>query len=258
MEVASGVVVTLEYTVRLASGTLVDSTSGCGPLSILYGAGQLFPALEDRIAGMRPGETRALRIPAEDAYEIRARGPMVTPGYFGRPDLTAAAFDQDGFYRTGDAAALADPGDPGAGLVFRGRLAEDFKLATGTFVRVGALRGALVSACGGVLSDAAIAGHDEAYAGALGWLNAGEAERVCGGDAERLRAHLADALARMNSGEGSARRIERLLLLDEPPNMDAGEITDKGYVNQRAALERRHAEAAALYAQTPAAGVVEL
>ena len=71
MEVASGVVVTLEYTVRLASGTLVDSTSGCGPLSILYGAGQLFPALEDRIAGMRPGETRALRIPAEDAYGVR-------------------------------------------------------------------------------------------------------------------------------------------------------------------------------------------
>ena len=127
---------------------------------------------------------------------------------------------------------------------------------SGTFVRVGALRGALVSACGGVLSDAAIAGHDEAYAGALGWLNAGEAERVCGGDAERLRAHLADALARMNSGEGSARRIERLLLLDEPPNMDAGEITDKGYVNQRAVIERRADAVARLYADPPDPGVI--
>src|ERR1700761_2213159 len=79
-------------------------------------------------------------VPAEDAYEIRVRGPMVTPGYFGRPDLTQQAFDEDGFYRAGDAVALADPGDPGAGLLFRGRLAEDFKLTTGTFVRVGALR----------------------------------------------------------------------------------------------------------------------
>src|SRR5207237_9113556 len=98
-----------------------------------------------------------------------------------------------------------------------GRLAEDFKLSSGTFGRVGALRCAVVSACGGVLSDAAIAGHDEAYAGALGWLNAGEAERVCGGDAERIRAHLADALARMNADEGAARRIERLLPVGEPP-----------------------------------------
>src|SRR5438477_599204 len=146
--------------------------------------------------------------------------------------------------------------DPDQGLMFDGRLAEDFKLSSGTFVRVGALRGALVSACGGVLSDAAIAGHDEAYAGALGWLNAGEAERVCGGDAERLRAHLADALARMNSGEGSARRIERLLLLDEPPNMDAGEITDKGYVNQRAVIERRADAVARLYADPPDPDVI--
>jgi len=109
MEVASGVVVTLEYTVRLASGTLVDSTSGCGPLSILYGAGQLFPALEDRIAGMRPGETRALRIPAEDAYGVRHPERVRTiPGdafgescrnalrisYAASPDRIEAAFER--------------------------------------------------------------------------------------------------------------------------------------------------------------------
>ena len=92
------------------------------------------------------------------ACEIRVRGPMVTPGYFGRPDLTAAAFDADGFYRTGNAVALADPADPSAGLVFRGRIAEDFKLASGTFVRVGAVRTRLLSAIP-VLSDAVLAGE---------------------------------------------------------------------------------------------------
>lgn len=99
-------------------------------------------------------------VPAEgDAYEIRVRGPMVTPGYFGRPDLTAQAFDEDGFYRSGDAVALADEADPNAGLVFRGRIAEDFKLETGTFVRVGAVRTALLSAVP-LLSDVVLAGEN--------------------------------------------------------------------------------------------------
>jgi feruloyl-CoA synthase len=197
-----------------------------------------------------PGVTLKLA-PIGEKLEMRVSGPNITPGYYADPEASAAAFDEEGFYRTGDAGRLVDEDDPNQGLMFDGRLAEDFKLSSGSFVRVGALRGALVSACGGVLSDAAIAGHDEAYAGALGWLNAGEAERVCGADAERLRAHLAEALARTNSGEGSARRIERLLLLDEPPNMDAGEITDKGYVNQRAVIERRADAVARLYADPP-------
>src|SRR6201999_2666860 len=113
-------------------------------------------------------------VPAEEAYEIRVRGPMVTPGYFGRPDLTAAAFDAEGFYRSGDAASLADPDDPSAGLLFRGRLAEDFKLTSGTFVRVGAVRTALLSAAP-LLSDAVIAGEDQSYACALAWLNPAQA-----------------------------------------------------------------------------------
>ena len=187
---------------------------------------------------------------------MRVSGPNISPGYHRDAEATAAAFDEDRFYRTGDAGRLVDPDDPNQGLMFDGRLAEDFKLSSGTFVRVGAVRGALVSACGGVLSDAVIAGHDEAYAGALAWVNAGEAERVCGGDAERLRAHLSEALARMNAEEGSARRIERLLLLDEPANMDAGEITDKGYVNQRAVLDRRADQVARLYADPPDPDVI--
>jgi feruloyl-CoA synthase len=197
-----------------------------------------------------PGVTLKLA-PVGDRLEMRVSGPNITPGYYADPDASAAAFDDEGFYGTGDAGRLVDEDDPNQGLMFDGRLAENFKLSSGTFVGVGALRGALVSACGGVLSDAVIAGHDQAYASALAWLNAGEAERVCGDDTQRLRTHLADALARMNEDAGSARRIDRLLLLDEPPNMDAGEITDKGYVNQRAVLERRADQVARLYTDPP-------
>jgi feruloyl-CoA synthase len=207
-----------------------------------------------------PGVTLKL-VPAGDKREIRVAGPNITPGYHRDPAATAAAFDDEGFYRTGDAARLVDPADPAQGLMFDGRLAEDFKLATGTFVRVGAVRTALLSAAG-VLSDAVIAGHDGPFAAALAWLNADEARRACGiaGDVARddpaLRAHLAAALATLNDAGGSAARIERLLLLDEPPDMDAGEITDKGYVNQRAVLARRAADVARLLADPPDPAVV--
>jgi len=192
----------------------------------------------------------------EDRFEMRVRGPNITPGYYADPAASAAAFDHEGFYRTGDAGKLVDEDDPNQGLMFDGRLAENFKLSSGSFVAVGALRGALVSAAGGVLADAVIAGHDEAYASALAWLNAGEAERVCGGDREKLRSHLAEALARMNEDHGATRQIQRLLVLEEPASMDAGEITDKGYVNQRAVLERRADQVARLYAEPPDPDVI--
>ncbi len=125
-----------------------------------------------------PG-TQVKLAPAEGAYEIRVKGPIVTPGYFARPDLTAAAFDEEGFYCSGDAVVLADPEDPNAGLVFRGRLAEDFKLTTGTYVRAGAVRLALLSALP-LLSDVVIAGENREFAWALAWLNAAEAVRLLG------------------------------------------------------------------------------
>jgi feruloyl-CoA synthase len=195
-----------------------------------------------------PGDTLKLAF-ADDRFEMRVKGPNITPGYFGDPEATAVAFDDEGFYRTGDAGKLVDENDPNQGLMFDGRLAENFKLMSGSFVAVGAVRGALVTACGGVLSDAVIAGHDEEYASALAWVNREEAQRVCGEDPERLRSHLAESLAKLNDSVGSARQVARLLLLDEPPNMDAGEITDKGYVNQRAVLERRAEQVARLYAE---------
>jgi len=195
--------------------------------------------------------------------EVRVMGPNVTPGYHRDPQATARAFDEEGFYRTGDAVRLADEADPAQGLMFDGRLAEDFKLVTGTWVTVGRLRTQLVSAAG-VLSDAVICGHDRDRVTALGWLNQAEARRVCGAadgadvalDDPALRAHLAARLAALNDGAGSASRIARLLLLAEPPSIDAGEITDKGYINQRRVLERRADHVARLYAEPADAAVI--
>ena len=203
-------------------------------------------------------------VPADDAYEIRVRGPHVTPGYFGRPDLTSAAFDAEGFYRTGDAARLIDEGEPGLGLAFCGRLAEDFKLTTGTFVRVGAVRTALLSAVP-LLADAVIAGEGRDYVTALAWLNAAEARALLGRDPaaaggevitdEAVLSALAAALAGAGPAAGSAGRVGRLLVLSRPADLDRGEITDKGYVNQRQVLRNRAALVDLLYG-APAPGVV--
>ncbi len=210
-----------------------------------------------------PG-TEVKLVPAEGAYEIRVKGPIVTPGYFGRPDLTAEAFDEEGFYRTGDAATLADPADLNAGLVFRGRIAEDFKLGTGTFVRVGAVRTALLSSIR-VLSDAVIAGEHREYLGALAWLNVAEARTLIGEDMpadgelivhEVLHRMLAEALADHNGASGSTARIERLIVVARPADLDAGEITDKGYVNQRQMLRNHSALVEMLYSEPLPAGVI--
>jgi feruloyl-CoA synthase len=238
----------------------IRATGQAVPVTGSWGATETGPAVTTAhfaftdargIGAPLPGALVKL-VPAEEAYEIRVKGPMVTPGYYGRPDLTAAAFDAEGFYRSGDAAALADPDDPDAGLVFRGRLAEDFKLTSGTFVRVGAVRTALLSAAP-LLSDAVIAGEGRSSACALAWLN--EA-RVAGRPADQVRQALAAALARHNQTGGSAARIERLILLAEPADLDAGEITDKGYVNQRQVLRRRAGLVERLYADPPPAEVI--
>ncbi len=201
--------------------------------------------------------------PEADKLEIRVSGPNVTPGYFKRPELTAAAFDDEGFYRSGDAVRLVDEDDPDQGLVFDGRIAEDFKLLTGTWVTVGPLRTRLLGAAR-VLTDAVICGQDREYVAALGWVNAAEAREVCGieGDVElsdpRLRRHLSQTLAQLGAAAGSASRVERLLLLDRPPSLDAGEITDKGYLNQRRCLKFRAAEVRRLYVAEPDADVITL
>ncbi|MBV9607098.1 MAG: AMP-binding protein, partial [Solirubrobacterales bacterium] len=187
-----------------------------------------------------------------DKLEIRVKGPNVTPGYYRQPELTAATFDEEGYYRSGDAVRLIDPDDPNRGMLFDGRIAENFKLLTGTWVAVGSLRTRLLSAAG-FLSDAVICGQDAEYVAALAWLNPAETRDLAG---DEVRERLAQALARINEGAGSAMRIERLLLLEAPPSLDAGEITDKGYLNQRRCLECRAAEVVRLYAADPDPEVV--
>lgn len=205
-------------------------------------------------------------VPAGSRYEVRVRGPIVMTGYHRQPELTAAAFDEDGFYRIGDAATFVDPDRPAEGLVFAGRVVEDFKLDTGTFVQVGTLRVAALAAVSPVAQDALVTGQDRPYAGLLVWPNLTACRQVAGlphADLAELVAHpavvarLRDGLRALNAqAGGSSGRIGRALFLLEPPSVDGGEITDKGYVNQRAGLERRAAEVARLYAEPPERDVV--
>ncbi len=187
----------------------------------------------------------------EGRYEVRLRSVIVTPGYHKQPDLTAAAFDGEGFYKIGDAARFVDPADPNQGLVFDGRVVEDFKLSSGTFVLVGTLRTNAIAAASPVLQDAVVCAPDRDYVGLLGFPNIAACRRIAGDSEARLStaellAHpavvetLQSGLARMNKeSRGSSMRVKRVILMEEPPSVDGHEITDKGYINQRATLERR-------------------
>jgi feruloyl-CoA synthase len=200
-------------------------------------------------------------VPNGRKQELRVRGPNVTPGYLGRAELTAAAFDEDGFYRIGDAGRLADPRDPGRGLLFDGRIAEDFKLTTGTWVPCGKVRVEALAAASPLLADAVVAGADRDRVGLLVWLNLPAAGRLAGLPADDAAAlakapAVVDAIrggiAAYNAAQaGSSTRAARVLVMTEPPSLDAGEVTDKGYVNQRATLERRHALVERLFAEPP-------
>ena len=211
-----------------------------------------FPITRSDILGVPlPGLELAL-VPVGEKTEVRVRGANVTPGYHRRPDLSQAAFDEDGFFRTGDAVELVDPEDPAAGLIFCGRIAEDFKLFTGTFVSVGTLRPKLLSASQGLLADAVICGQDGEYVTAMAWLTPDHAERVDddGVPNDTLRADLVATLQRLADNDGGAtHRVERILVLREPALLDAGEITDKGYVNQAAVRNRRTEQVARLSAE---------
>jgi len=218
-----------------------------------------FPITRSDSLGVPLPGVELVLVPVGEKTEVRVRGANVTPGYYARPDLTAAAFDEDGFFRTGDAVTLADPDDVAAGLLFHGRIAEDFKLSTGTFVSVGTLRPQLLSASEGLVTDAVICGEDGDRVMAMVWLHPDHLRR-CDGDGvpdDGLRAELRATLERLAAcGGGSSQRVERLLVLREPPALDAGEITDKGYVHQRAVRERRVAEVVMLAADPPPARVV--
>ncbi len=195
-------------------------------------------------------------VPSHGKLEARVRGPNVTPGYWRQGELTAGAFDEEGFYKLGDALKFADPTDPRAGLLFDGRVAEDFKLATGTWVNVGPLRARLLQAIEPYARDVVITGADRNEIGALIFPNF----EACRGLATartadvssdaRVRKELCARLAAFAStSTGSSNRVCRAILLAEAPSLDAGEITDKGSINQRAVLERRAAVVDELYRQ---------
>lgn len=193
-------------------------------------------------------------VPSGSKLEIRVKGPNVTPGYIGNDEQTKKAFDEDGFYCIGDAAKLADENDPARGVIFDGRTAEDFKLTTGTWVHVGGVRVAAIAACSPLLQDAVVTGQDRGYIGLLAWPSAAAKDMA----PEELRRQIAEKLGKHNKTQGGASslKVQRVLLLSEPPSIDANEITDKGYINQRATLERRHADVMRLYTDPPAPDVI--
>ncbi len=207
------------------------------------------------LCGLPTPGTRVKLVPAGEKYEFRVKGPQVSKGYYNAEDLTAEAFDEEGYYRLGDAARLADPDDPEKGLIFDGRLVENFKLSSGTFVAAGALRVAAVSAIGGAASDAVVCGEGEDGVGLLVFRNEPYCERL-GSDAavrEQVRAGLEKLNAEAKGGGG---RVARALILTGQPDAASGEITDKGYINQALARERRAGDVARLFAAQPGPDVL--
>ncbi len=196
-------------------------------------------------------------VPAEGKLEARLKSPSVTPGYWRDPDLTAQAFDEEGFYRLGDALRFAVPGDPAQGFLFDGRLAENFKLASGTWVSVQEVRAALVAAMDGIIADAVIAGPERDDLRALLLPNRARLQQALGrdlpddpNDDPGALALVGAGLARLQAmGGGSATRVVKARFLASALRFDMGEVTDKGSINQRAVLRERPDEVAALYCE---------
>ena len=207
-------------------------------------------------------------VPVDGKFEARVRGPNVTPGYWRQPELTKDAFDADGFYKIGDAIRFANPDDINDGFYFDGRIAEDFKLSTGTWIAVGPLRGALIDHCAPYIQDVVIAGLDRSYITALifpdlencrklaGLPTAGLAEIAANPQVHARFTYLLSSFAAQATG--SSNRVVRAILMPELPSIDSSEVTDKGSLNQRAVLKNRTNEVEALYADPPPAHVIDL
>jgi feruloyl-CoA synthase len=247
--------------VPMASGWGSTETSPC--ITMVH-----YPISQAGIIGNPMPGIELKMIPNGGKMELRVRGPNVTPGYYRQEELSKQAFDEDGFFMMGDAGKFVDPDDPAKGILFDGRVTEDFKLTTGTWVHVGGLRVSAVDAAAPLIQDAVVTGHNRDYLGLLVWPNLAECRKLapgCGEDAEALCeapevvAKIREALQKRNAAQkGSSTRIERVVLMAEPPSLDANEITDKGYINQRATLDRRAALVEKLYQDPPARGVIVL
>lgn len=201
--------------------------------------------------------------PIGDKLEVRYRGPNVTPGYWRQPDISAEAFDEEGFFCSGDAAKFIDDADPQLGLRFDGRIAEDFKLASGTWVNVGEVRARVIAAGAPYIQDVIVTGHDKSNIGVLLFLQSATARTLSArlGDTTSLaeiaqdadvQAHIRDVLLRLNQqATGSSNRIARAMLLEQPASMELGECTDKGSINQRTTLKLRSVLVDAMYSASP-------
>jgi feruloyl-CoA synthase len=219
--------------------------------------------------GLPVSGNEAKLVPNNGKLEVRARGPNVTPGYWRQPELTADAFDAEGFYKFGDALKPVDPDNLNAGFDFDGRIAEDFKLASGTWVSVGPLRARFVAACAPLARDVVIAGINRDEVSALVILDLDGCRLVNPAlAADDLAAAASDSVIRtafrerligfLATSTGSSTRITRAALIDTPLSIDRGEVTDKGSINQRAVLDHRSGLIDELYAPSPAAHVITL
>ncbi|MDP7623577.1 MAG: feruloyl-CoA synthase [Rhodospirillales bacterium] len=260
----------LEVLSEKATGQRVMMLSGWGSTetapdnTIVY-----WPIKKAGVIGLPIPGTEIKLVPNEDKLEVRVRGPNIMPGYWKQEELTKEVFDEDGFYCIGDAARYEDPLDPRKGIVFDGRVSENFKLSTGTWVSVGNLRTTVVAAADNVIQDAVIAGHDRDEIGILVFPNIVGCRALCPDlEAEApldevieqpsVRQALVEGLQSHNiNNPGSSTRIMRALIMTEPPNIDANEITDKGYMNQRAVLSRRAGMVEILFADTGGNIVIE-
>jgi feruloyl-CoA synthase len=242
---------------RLPMGTGLGSTE-TGPFALFCTE----PQERAGNVGIPAQGVRLKLVPVDGKYELRLKGPNVTPGYWRNEKLTAEAFDEEGFYQIGDAVKFAVPGDPSKGFYFDGRTAENFKLQTGTWVAVGDLRAKLVNQFGGLIRDAVIAGENQAELGALvvpalPALKALVPDAAALSDAEILdhpnvRTALSEKLAaHQKQSTGSASRVKRLMILVDPLRFEKGEVTDKGSINQRAVIAHRGELVDALYADDP-------
>ncbi len=243
------------------TGAPVFLTTSLLSTEVSAGLMRWWPTDDHDVIGLpAPGADIKLIPVGDNRFEIRARGVGVTPGYVGDPAASRAAFDEEGYFRMGDAVRFADPDDPIRGLCFAGRVAEDFKLISGTWVQAGALRSQVVAATSPYVRDVVVCGLNEADVTLLIWPNLEQCGPLAGdrhpAASDEVRAAIATGLARHNEANpASSTRIARFLLLEDPPEAGAHEITDKGYVNQRAVQDHRSAEVARLYAQRPDSAV---
>ncbi|WP_405229409.1 feruloyl-CoA synthase [Lentisalinibacter sediminis] len=257
-----------ELAVR-TTGKRVFFTTGYGATETTSGCMAIYFDTEEVGIGLpMPGLTIEL-VPRDERYEVRMKGPMITPGYLHMPEKNAEIFDDEGYFLIGDAAQFNEPGDIERGLRFAGRLAEEFKLANGTWVSAGNLRAAVVQACSPLVSDLLVCGLNRDYVAVLAWPNRAGVEQVLGAappaSARELagepavRERIVQALAARNrANPGSSTRIRRFAFLDEPPSIDGHELSDKGTVNQSVALRRRAADVERLYAASPGEDVIVL